>query len=224
MDTLIESIADKISRLHVEIVGHLRQSLEKAQLIGRLLTEQKKKLKHGEFGNWIESNLPFTNRTARNYMRLYRERDRLKTETVSDLKSAYRLLKQPAPAITTDDDLSPWDELTADHMKNIIDSINDDLEDSEHWLDPDAKWFFDLIAGYEMFPENVEHMAIARKIEVKIHYCEARNKAWHKGMASLPEPWQRLLQADGLVPTKEPHKMCGGCWLIGGDASQESEK
>ena len=30
-------------------------------------------------------------------MRVYNERDRLKTETVSDLKSAYRLLTEPRP-------------------------------------------------------------------------------------------------------------------------------
>jgi hypothetical protein len=82
----------EIGKLHSEIIGHLKTSLAKAVRIGELLTEQKGSLKHGQFTPWIESNLPFTDRTAQNYMRCYRERDRLKTETVSDLKSAYRVL------------------------------------------------------------------------------------------------------------------------------------
>jgi hypothetical protein len=87
--------AQEIVRLHSEVVGHLRQSLEKAIRIGQLLSEQKEALKHGEFIPWLESNIPFTDRTARNYMKVYRERDRLKTETISDLKGAYALLASP---------------------------------------------------------------------------------------------------------------------------------
>ena len=82
-------------QLHNQIIADLKRSLDSAIRIGELLTEQKENLNHGEFGPWIKSNLPFTDRTAQNYMRLYRERDRLKTETVSDLKSAYKLLAEP---------------------------------------------------------------------------------------------------------------------------------
>jgi hypothetical protein len=37
-------------------------------------------------------NLNFSHRTARNYMRLYQEREKLKTTPVTDLRSAYKLL------------------------------------------------------------------------------------------------------------------------------------
>ena len=85
---------DEISKLHGEIYGAFKTSLEKAIRIGELLTEQKQNLRHGEFTSWVENNLPFSDRTAQIYMRLYSERDRLKTEMVSvlNLKSAYRLL------------------------------------------------------------------------------------------------------------------------------------
>lgn len=88
------SRAEEIGRLHSEIVGHLWQSLKKAIRIGELLNEQKSSLKHGEFGPWIKANLHFTSRTARNYMALYRERNLIETENVSDLKGAYNLLTQ----------------------------------------------------------------------------------------------------------------------------------
>lgn len=90
-----KSRIDEIGKLHSEIIGHLKTSLEKAIRIGELLSEQKAILKHGEFAHWIDANLPFTDRTARNYMRVFREKDRLKTESVSDLRSAYRVLTAP---------------------------------------------------------------------------------------------------------------------------------
>ena len=81
----------EIVTLHGEIADSLRANLPKALRIGELLAQTKAALPHGEFGRWCES-LPFTGRTSRNYMRLWRERDRLKTETVSDLTAAYKLL------------------------------------------------------------------------------------------------------------------------------------
>ena len=87
--------ADEIIRLHDEVIGALKTSLKKAIRIGELLTDQKESMAHGAFLPWVKENLPFTDRTARNYMRLHRERDRLKTETVSDLKGAYKLLGAP---------------------------------------------------------------------------------------------------------------------------------
>ena len=62
---------DEISKLHGEIYGAFKTSLEKAIRIGELLTEQKQNLRHGEFTSWVENNLPFSDRTAQIYMRLY---------------------------------------------------------------------------------------------------------------------------------------------------------
>ncbi len=81
-----------IIHLHEQVGGYMKNALADAIRIGELLLSAKSELQHGEFEKWIEGNLPFTPRTARSYMRLYRERDRLKTETVSDLTSAYKLL------------------------------------------------------------------------------------------------------------------------------------
>ena len=89
------TVEQEIAELHNDIAGHLQQSLDKAIRIGELLAEQKQSLKHGEFTSWIAAHLPFTDRTARNYMRLHENREKLKTETVSDLTSAYKLLTAP---------------------------------------------------------------------------------------------------------------------------------
>lgn len=92
MKGIEKSLIAEINKLHGDILKSFGTALEKAIRIGELLTKQKEDLKHGEFTAWVNNNLPFTDRTARNYMRVYGERDRLKTETVSDLSSAYQLL------------------------------------------------------------------------------------------------------------------------------------
>lgn len=85
----------EIKRLHSEILNAARTSLDKAIRIGELLREEKSRLAHGQWLPWLEANAPFTDRTATNYMRLFNERDRIKSESVSDLSSAYRLLAPP---------------------------------------------------------------------------------------------------------------------------------
>ncbi len=101
-----DGCALEITRLHEELAGHLRTSLALAIRIGQLLTEQKAALPHGDFSQWVQEHLPFTDRTARNYMRLYERRDRLETETVSDLSEAYRLLREPKLLPLWEHDLS----------------------------------------------------------------------------------------------------------------------
>ncbi|MDZ4688158.1 MAG: DUF3102 domain-containing protein [Planctomycetaceae bacterium] len=102
---LSRDAAAEIVQLHGEIEQALRTSLDKAMRIGELLADVKATLPHGQFGTWCDQHLPFTARTATNYMRLHKNRDRLKSETVSDLGAAYGLLASPKP-ITTESALS----------------------------------------------------------------------------------------------------------------------
>jgi hypothetical protein len=68
----------KIIQLHSEIARLYRMSVENAAQIGQLLIEQKESMEHGEWGSWVKNNLPFTIRTAQNYMCLSRRRKKLK--------------------------------------------------------------------------------------------------------------------------------------------------
>jgi len=95
MANIEKSRKEEIVKLHGKFVESFKRSLDYGIRIGQLLTEQKADLNHGEFGLWIKRNIPFTDRTARNYMKLFRNRDALITETVSDFKSAYKLLETP---------------------------------------------------------------------------------------------------------------------------------
>jgi hypothetical protein len=82
----------EINRLHSEIVASVRTTLEKAIRIGELLSVAKEQTAHSHWTEWVQANLEFSERTASRYMRVYQNRDRLKSDSVSDLTSAYALL------------------------------------------------------------------------------------------------------------------------------------
>lgn len=82
--------------LHQQIVSSARKSLELAIQIGKLLQIEKRQVQHGQWGNWIRTKMPFTQRTANNYIRLHQMRDQIKLENVSNLAEAYGLLTGPA--------------------------------------------------------------------------------------------------------------------------------
>lgn len=220
--------AHEIIVLHQEIVKNLKKSLNMGIRIGGMLTDVKADLKHGEFGGWIQSNMPFTARAARNYMKLFRHRNYLKTERVSDLNSAYLLLKQPAPNLTkqikkTNND-NWWNVVTAEELRLVIEIYNESLGDPDCWMDPDAKWVFEFIGRGEMDPENNDDIMTARKIEIGKHLCWASNIAWHRGLAELHPAWRGVLIGYGIVPSEEPPRLCGGsCWVLNKDVPAAAE-
>ena len=84
----------EITKIYNELQKLYYSGLDRAIRLGELLDEQKKHLKYGEFVNWINKNLPFTERTARNYRKIFRNREFLKRKVVSSLDNAYLLLKK----------------------------------------------------------------------------------------------------------------------------------
>lgn len=87
----------EITQLHNANIGALRTSVETAIRIGGLLVEQKAELVHGNWQQWVAKNLPFSIRTATNYMKIFEDRARLKTATVAGLAKAYGPLYGPKP-------------------------------------------------------------------------------------------------------------------------------
>lgn len=85
----------------------LELAVKKAIEIGRLLTEKKSELAHGEWIPWVESNLVFGRSQAANYMRAYRERDTLNVHPVAHLKEAVALLAEPKDQPAEDQDDGP---------------------------------------------------------------------------------------------------------------------
>jgi hypothetical protein len=110
----------EIAGLHTTLCGLARQSAEKAIRIGEILAAQKAKLPHGRWEDFILSELPFTARTASNYLRVYRK---FKIGNVSDLRltQIYGLLREPKEESTTARETSPKTEPDHD-VENLIES------------------------------------------------------------------------------------------------------
>lgn len=116
----------QIKDLHVQIIQKLQDSLDMGIRLGGLLTEVKEDLKHGEFGGWIKTNMPFTDRTARNYMKLYQNREKLKRKSVSDLKTAYKLLTTSKTEVDIIDFLMNDHCETLKHDGHDVDSFDEE--------------------------------------------------------------------------------------------------
>jgi hypothetical protein len=154
-------VANEIVRLHREVEVCVRLGLSKALRIGDLLTEQKSRLGHGQFISWVKTNLPFTDRTARNYMALWKRRELLKTETVSVLSAAYKLLASHSEDKKQAE--RPWElyfELKGKLLvaNELVQNINKtdvfDTQENSHFFAlfdecvSSARGFFGVVDGY----------------------------------------------------------------------------
>jgi hypothetical protein len=76
-----------------------RRGLEHAIAAGALLIEAKELVAHGEWLPWLQANCRLSERTARTYMRLARERHRLESAVTADLTiaAAEALVGKPKP-------------------------------------------------------------------------------------------------------------------------------
>lgn len=103
MNEIEESRIEKINRLHSENVKDATTMLNRAIEIGGELSEQKENMNHGEFIPWIEENVSFAERTARDYMKFYRYREELKTARLADLTQARKAIYQIEHKKNSDD-------------------------------------------------------------------------------------------------------------------------
>ena len=111
---------DEIRTLHAQNIDAAKMTVDRDIRIGELLEGIRAELKHGQWLPWCKAHLPFSDKTARNYIRVFSERDRLKLESVSNLGEAYALLsgtndakQESATALEEDDTIpAPFDLLT----------------------------------------------------------------------------------------------------------------
>ena len=85
----------QIKDMHGIVTDGVRIVFENAINIGEILCQQKKRLPHGEFTEWVDDSLPFTMRAAQNYMKLFNNKSLLENANVSHLGQAYKLLAEP---------------------------------------------------------------------------------------------------------------------------------
>lgn len=71
MSAISKSTVNEIVKLHEQLGGLVRKSVETVWRLGQLLTQAKGALDFGDFIPWIEENLPFARTTAFRYMKVY---------------------------------------------------------------------------------------------------------------------------------------------------------
>lgn len=93
--------------------------------IGDRLIIAKEILKHGEWSVWLEHNVMFTDRTARNYMKAARAFPEEKRKSISDLNGTKILLLSELPDNTRDEFIDEMDGETLRKMstKELKDAI-----------------------------------------------------------------------------------------------------
>jgi len=115
--TLQTTTADKINSLHQEIEAALNKSLENAIEIGRLLSQAKAEIPHGGFTGWLEENCTFSGRTARRYMKLFDNRDKI--GSAEGIQDAYSMLQQPKTDTLSDFEEAEFAEAEAEISRNL---------------------------------------------------------------------------------------------------------
>lgn len=88
----VDDLATEIEREHTIVLGNLNNALRSALRIGELLNKAKAEIGHGKFTAWITENLPFTERTARNYMRIANRKDEIAAAGVTELSAVYQMI------------------------------------------------------------------------------------------------------------------------------------
>lgn len=102
LTTPLTDLASKINQEHRACSEAVNKGLEHALSCGRLLTEAKQQVGHGEWQRWIDDNCEFGDRTARTYMQVVKRWPEIKAkrQTSADLSidGAVKLLAEPRPA------------------------------------------------------------------------------------------------------------------------------
>lgn len=98
-----DKIKGDIIRLHGEIQNLALDVMEKACKIGQLLTQKKTELEHGQFIPWIKSNLPFDERQAQKYTRIYENKDLIQKKLDSKANSSSLLTVNNLISLTRED-------------------------------------------------------------------------------------------------------------------------
>jgi len=85
---------DAIKTLYDQIKAHVEAALYKGIRLGGKLHEVQATLKHNKgYESWVENHLPFSVRTARDYVTLFLHRERFETEGNAERLSIRRALQ-----------------------------------------------------------------------------------------------------------------------------------
>ena len=100
---VVEQTSDRgavleITRLYNGLKASYKTDLAKATRIGELLKQNKATIPHGEWEKWVQASLPFTSRTASEYMWVASHKEEYsKATTIAGLRATSRTERQEKP-------------------------------------------------------------------------------------------------------------------------------
>jgi hypothetical protein len=105
----LDQLAHEINRQQQLADDHFRTSIDHALRVGQLLLDAKARVPHGEWLTWLAANTSVSDRTARGYMQLARQRQ-IGDRSPLGLRDTLRAIAEPRapgpapepPAATTD--------------------------------------------------------------------------------------------------------------------------
>jgi hypothetical protein len=132
---VVSDAAQVINARHAELVETIEAlkdgamtALHAAVSIGGLLMEAKDVVEHGGWIPWVEEQLDFKPRQAQNYMKAWRNRDRMLDGEVSSMAEGLRLLTEPEDAVekTSLSLVEPKSELELlqDQVQRVVGSMH----------------------------------------------------------------------------------------------------
>jgi len=93
-------LVPQIKAEHRAVVEALESGLKHAIGCGKYLDKARKLIRRGAWEAWIEANCPFSIRTARNYLRVFRRRGELpKLEDISYRRAIQMLRRDPTKPV-----------------------------------------------------------------------------------------------------------------------------
>lgn len=102
--TIAMSLAQDIRREHEAASTAFTSAVEHAMRCGELLTQAKDDVPHGQWLGWLAANFPASERTARGYMTLAANRQRVADLNVGSIRAALAELSEPRDTPDPPDD------------------------------------------------------------------------------------------------------------------------
>lgn len=159
----ISNRATKIKELHFEIINNLKIGIDNAIEIGQQLCEQKMMVPRG-FISWTKKNLPFSYKTAKRYMNVFENKDRLKLDTVSNLTltKVYKLLEPPKPKLS--DKKGKKSYKPKNLLQRTIESIYKINSDRDESIDETFDFLRDFYDNYD-FEDSDDKILYASQVQ-----------------------------------------------------------
>ena len=98
----LDELANGIKEKHSKVLSSFQSSVTHAMEVGDWLNAAKAKVKHGQFEAWVVDHCKLSDRTARRYMEMARDRTQIegrlaaKTANLADLNAQHLLTDQSA--------------------------------------------------------------------------------------------------------------------------------